>query len=169
MKSNPRPPKRRVQHPQPNPDTTSGTSAELGVHSRRSGCVLDGAFGAEAWAMGVEAEGGMYDVTLYINFLVPHNRSKTSSARTHTPPILLASARAAPHRARQLLCPPPSISGASSFEKAGGITAYYCTHLSWADHLLQATLYPAPTPLKSAFKNSSTKLRSTGIPISPPL
>ncbi|KAJ7039378.1 hypothetical protein C8F04DRAFT_1392448 [Mycena alexandri] len=115
--------------------------AEIGL------CVLDGGFGAEPWAAGVESE-----VDKALGKALPIAQRHPSLA-SYPPYLTRLSARAAPHRARQLLRPPPSTFGSSAITIPGGITAYYYTHLTWADHLLQTMLYPtaasaAPPPLK---------------------
>ncbi|KAF7324307.1 hypothetical protein MVEN_02649600 [Mycena venus] len=96
----------------------------------------------------------------------PQSPSDTPSLASYPPYLTRLSARAAPHRARQLLRPSPSTFGSSAVANAGGTTAYYYTHLAWADHLLQAMLYPVPSSFSApsatpkhrpALKSSSTR------------
>ncbi|KAJ7174626.1 hypothetical protein C8R46DRAFT_1252427 [Mycena filopes] len=130
--------------------------AEIGL------CVLEGGFGAEPWAAGVGSE-----VDKALGKALPIAQRHPSLA-SYPPYLTRLSARAAPHRARQLLrpAPPPTSFGQSAITTAGGITAYYYAHLAWADHLLQAMLYPsapAPAPKRSASSSTSstpTKMRS---------
>ncbi|KAJ6544356.1 hypothetical protein B0H19DRAFT_1170438 [Mycena capillaripes] len=122
--------------------------AEVGL------CVLEGGFGAEAWAVGIESE---VDRALGKALQIAQ---KHPSLASYPPYLTCLSARAAPHRARQLLRPAPSTIGSSATANAGGITGYYYTHLAWTDHLLQALLYPAASPPKPALKSSAAKLKS---------
>ncbi|KAJ7342640.1 hypothetical protein DFH08DRAFT_783042 [Mycena albidolilacea] len=122
--------------------------AEIGL------CVIEGGFSGEAWATGIENE-----VDKALGKALPIAQRHPSLA-SYPPYLTRLSARAAPHRARQLLRPSPSTFGTSAVANAGGITAYYYTHLAWADHLLQAMLYPPssppPSPIKPALKSSSS-------------
>ncbi|KAJ7740570.1 hypothetical protein B0H16DRAFT_1324320 [Mycena metata] len=76
--------------------------AEIGL------CVLDGGFGAEPWAAGVESE-----VDKALGKALPIAQRHPSLA-SYPPYLTRLSARAAPHRARQLLRPPPSTFGSST-------------------------------------------------------
>ncbi|KAJ7499880.1 hypothetical protein FB451DRAFT_1014303 [Mycena latifolia] len=122
--------------------------AEVGL------CVLEGGFGAEAWAAGT---GGEVEWALGKALIIAQ---KHPALAAYTPYLTRLSARAAPQRARQLLKPAPSTFGTTT----GGTTAYYYTHLAWADHLLQGLLYPPPTPAKPALKfakTTATPVKST--------
>ncbi|KAF7333041.1 hypothetical protein MVEN_02410600 [Mycena venus] len=136
--------------------------AEIGL------CVLEGGFGGEAWAAGVESE-----VDKALGKAAPIAQRHPSLA-SYPPYLTRLSARAAPHRARQLLRPSPSTFGSSAVANAGGTTAYYYTHLAWADHLLQAMLYPVPSSFSApsatpkhrpALKSSSSAKQKSGTPV----
>ncbi|KAJ7983176.1 hypothetical protein DFH06DRAFT_1440952 [Mycena polygramma] len=128
--------------PQPDECRAWCALAEIGL------CVLEGGFGAEAWAVGLETE-----VDKALGKALPIAQKHPSLA-SYPPYLTRLSARAAPHRARQLLRPAPSTFGSSAIQNAGGTTAYYYTHLAWTDHLLHALLYPAAAPPKPALKSS---------------
>ncbi|KAJ6579637.1 hypothetical protein DFH09DRAFT_912985 [Mycena vulgaris] len=123
--------------------------AEVGL------CVLEGGFGAEPWAAGIPGE---VERALGKALIIAQKHPTLAS---YPPHLTRLSARAAPQRARQLLRPGPSF-GTS----ATATPAYYYTHLAWADHLLQALLYPAPTPTKpapKAAKLNATPIKSTTV------
>ncbi|KAJ6473127.1 hypothetical protein C8R45DRAFT_835641 [Mycena sanguinolenta] len=120
-------------------------------------CVMEGGFAGETWAVGIEIE-----VEKALGKAAPIAQRHPSLA-CYPSYITRLSARAAPHRARQLLRPSPSTFGSSAVANAGGTTAYYYTHLAWADHLLQAMLYPSKPALKSS-SAKQTKSATTGTP-----
>ncbi|KAF8169050.1 hypothetical protein K438DRAFT_1909571 [Mycena galopus ATCC 62051] len=122
--------------------------AEIGL------CVIEGGFGGEAWAMGIDAE---VDKALGKALPIAQRHPSLASYPSY---LTRLSARAAPHRARQLLRPSPSTFGTSAVAAAGGTTAYYYTHLAWVDHLLQALLYPAPSPPTKSSSSATKQLKS---------
>ncbi|KAJ6447400.1 hypothetical protein C8R47DRAFT_1031335, partial [Mycena vitilis] len=126
--------------------------AEIGL------CVLEGGFGAEAWAMGLETE-----VDNALGKALPIAQKHPSLA-SYPPYLTRLSARAAPHRARQLLRPAPSTFSSSAMQNAGGTTSYYYTHLAWTDLLMHTLLYPAAAPPKPALKPSLLK-QAVGTPV----
>ncbi|CAK5275928.1 unnamed protein product [Mycena citricolor] len=103
--------------------------AEIGL------IVLEGGFGDEPWASGIESE---IDKALGKASLIASKHPTLSAFPQH---LSLLSARAAPHRARQLLKPVPT-----AFI-VGGTLAFYYAHLSWSDHLLQGLIHNAAAPI----------------------
>ncbi|KAF7354469.1 hypothetical protein MVEN_01136100 [Mycena venus] len=123
--------------------------AEIGL------CVLEGGFGAEPWATGVESE-----VEEALGKALPLAQRHPSLA-SYSSHLIRLSARAAPVRARQLLRPALSTLGKSfAVGNAGGSAAYYYTQLAWADHLVQRMLDPVPSPPNPALISSSSLIAS---------
>ncbi|KAJ7196931.1 hypothetical protein GGX14DRAFT_375597 [Mycena pura] len=118
--------------------------AEIGL------CVLDGGFGDEAWAAGV---GGEVEKALGKALIIAQKHP--ALAASYAPYLTRLSARAIPQRARQLLKPTPT-----TFGSTNATTAYYYTHLAWADHLLQALLYPTTLPSQALKSSSPVKHKS---------
>ncbi|KAJ7775702.1 hypothetical protein DFH07DRAFT_984776 [Mycena maculata] len=115
--------------------------AEIGLS------VLEGGFGAEAWAAGIEGE---VERALGKALIIAQ---KHPALVSYAPYLTRLSARAAPQRARQLLRPTLGL----TLPTAGNATVHYYTHLAWVDHLLQALLYPPTTPSKPALKPARAK------------
>ncbi|KAK7053719.1 hypothetical protein R3P38DRAFT_2761465 [Favolaschia claudopus] len=115
-----------------NSSAAAGGSLDL---SQPDEC-LEGGFTDEPWAFGIE-----HDIEKALGKALPIAQKHPSLA-SYPPYLTRLSARAAPHRARQLLRPSASNLGGSAIANAGGTTSYYYTHLAWADYLLQAMLYP---------------------------